>query len=72
MNRIADKFRELRRRHRKALIPFFTAGDPHPKFTVPLMHALVEAGADLICAGSALVKAVDVNQAYGKLMAQVS
>jgi tryptophan synthase alpha chain len=30
------------------LIPFFTAGDPHPKMTVPLMHALVQAGADVI------------------------
>ncbi len=31
-----------------ALIPFITAGDPNPKLTVPLMHTLVEAGADLI------------------------
>ena len=33
---------------RKALIPFVTAGDPRPARTVPLMHALVEAGADII------------------------
>ncbi len=32
----------------KALIPFITAGDPHPSMTVSLMHALVESGADLI------------------------
>ena len=24
------------------LIPFVTAGDPHPEWTVALMHALVE------------------------------
>ena len=33
---------------RTALIPFVTAGDPSPEATVPVMHALVEAGADLI------------------------
>ncbi len=33
---------------RTALIPFITAGDPNPGLTVPLMHALVEAGADVI------------------------
>ena len=31
-----------------ALIPFITAGDPNPEFTVPMMHAMVEAGADII------------------------
>jgi tryptophan synthase alpha chain len=30
------------------LIPYITAGDPHPKFTVSLMHTLVEHGADMI------------------------
>ncbi|HCP79839.1 MAG: tryptophan synthase subunit alpha [Pusillimonas sp.] len=33
---------------RAALIPYITAGDPSPQATVPLMHALVEAGADVI------------------------
>lgn len=33
---------------RKALIPYLTAGDPDPSHTVGLMHALVEAGADVI------------------------
>lgn len=33
---------------RAALIPYVTAGDPSPQSTVPLMHALVEAGADVI------------------------
>jgi tryptophan synthase alpha chain len=48
MSRIQSKFEVLKKQGRKALIPFFTAGDPHPKMTVPLMHALVEAGADVI------------------------
>jgi len=30
------------------LIPFVTAGDPLPSMTVSIMHALVEAGADII------------------------
>ncbi len=33
---------------RAALIPFITAGDPSPASTVPVMHALVTAGADVI------------------------
>ena len=30
------------------MIPYLTAGDPSPELTVPLVHALVEAGADLV------------------------
>ncbi|MEK7323150.1 MAG: tryptophan synthase subunit alpha [Pseudomonadota bacterium] len=48
MSRIAACFTRLRAAGRKALIPFVTAGDPHPAVTVPLMHALVEAGADIL------------------------
>ncbi|MCO6414032.1 MAG: tryptophan synthase subunit alpha [Thiogranum sp.] len=48
MSRIAAQFESLRERGRKALIPYITAGDPHPEVTVPLMHALVEAGADIL------------------------
>jgi tryptophan synthase alpha chain len=33
---------------RAALIPFVTAGDPHPAQTVAIMHALVKGGADVI------------------------
>ncbi len=48
MSRIAACFEQLKARRRVALIPFVTAGDPEPSVTVPLMHAMVEAGADLI------------------------
>ncbi|MCM8593756.1 tryptophan synthase subunit alpha [Accumulibacter sp.] len=48
MTRIAGLFGKLRAQQRKALIPFITAGDPDPALTVPLMHALVQAGADII------------------------
>jgi tryptophan synthase alpha chain len=48
MSRIAPTFEALKKRGRKALIPFITAGDPEPKLTVALMHALVEGGADVL------------------------
>jgi len=48
MSRIAGRFQDLRSQGRTALIPYITAGDPQPTVTVPLMHALVEAGADLL------------------------
>lgn len=48
MSRIPETFELLRRKSRKALIPFITAGDPTLAHTVPLMHALVDAGADII------------------------
>lgn len=48
MSRIAATFERLRQAGRKALIPYVTAGDPDRAFTVPLMHAMVEAGADII------------------------
>ncbi len=48
MSRITAQFESLRQRGRKALIPYITAGDPQPSVTVPLMHALVAAGADLL------------------------
>jgi len=48
MSRIAATFGALRKQGRRALIPFITAGDPDPALAVPLMHALVEGGADII------------------------
>ena len=48
MSRISQRFKQLEEQSRVALIPFVTAGDPGPDVTVPLMHAMVEAGADII------------------------
>ena len=48
MSRIQGRFAALGRDKRKALIPYITAGDPHPSLTVPLMRGLVEAGADIL------------------------
>ena len=48
MSRIEDCFARLKQEGRKALIPYVTAGDPEPAITVPLMHAMVAAGADVI------------------------
>ncbi|MGZ5050943.1 MAG: tryptophan synthase subunit alpha [Methylobacter sp.] len=48
MSRLAATFEALSKSGRKALVPFITAGDPRPDFTLPMMHAMVEAGADVI------------------------
>jgi len=48
MSRIAATFGALKKKGRKALVPFVTAGDPAPEMTVPLMHALVESGANVL------------------------
>ncbi|MCL6414544.1 tryptophan synthase subunit alpha [Aestuariirhabdus sp. Z084] len=48
MSRIKDCFQRLEQAGRKALIPFVTAGDSSPELTVPLMHAMVAEGADII------------------------
>jgi tryptophan synthase alpha chain len=48
MSRIAACMSDLKSRQRKALVPFVTAGDPQPDVTVPLMHAMVQAGADML------------------------
>lgn len=46
--RISHCFLDAQKAGRKVLIPFITAGDPHPDWSVAVMHALVDAGADLI------------------------
>jgi len=48
MSRIQGRFEALAKAKRKALIPYITAGDPHPSLTVPLMRGLVEAGSDIL------------------------
>ncbi len=48
MSRIQTVFSTLKANNKKALIPYITAGDPHPKHTVNLLHTLVASGADMI------------------------
>lgn len=36
MNRIDQRFSELKQQGRKALIPYITVGDPAPQYTVGL------------------------------------
>ena len=47
-SRLKPCFDSLRAQQRTALIPFITAGDPKPEITVPMMHAMVDAGVDVI------------------------
>jgi tryptophan synthase alpha chain len=48
MNRLSLTLEQLRAKSKKALIPFVTAGHPHPVLTVNTMHALVDYGANII------------------------
>ncbi|KPJ96984.1 MAG: tryptophan synthase subunit alpha [Gammaproteobacteria bacterium SG8_15] len=48
MSRITTCFETLKAHNKKALIPYITAGDPDPGDTVPLAHALVQSGANII------------------------
>jgi len=48
VRRLDATFAALRASGRKALVPFITAGDPSLAATVPVMHALAAAGADVI------------------------
>lgn len=48
MSRIQSTFAALAAQNKKGLIPFITAGDPSPALTLPLMHAMVAGGADII------------------------
>ena len=48
MGRIADRFRALRARGEKALVPFVTAGDPDIATTEAIVLALAAAGADCV------------------------
>ena len=51
MSRLAPLFEKLKQEGRRAVIPYLVAGDPNEALTVPLMHALVDAGADIIEVG---------------------
>ena len=48
MNRIDERFEKLKREGKKAFIPYICAGDPTLEDTKRIVHALEEAGADII------------------------
>jgi tryptophan synthase alpha chain len=50
VSRLTQALLQLQVYEKKALIPFFTAGDPDPNITPPhqIMHTMAQAGADLI------------------------
>ncbi len=48
MSRIQPTLQKLQAQGRKALIPYVTAGFPYANITPDLMHAMVNAGADII------------------------
>ncbi|MFC3155367.1 tryptophan synthase subunit alpha [Gilvimarinus japonicus] len=48
MSRISQQFEALQARGRKALVAYIVNGDPSPAASLPTMHKMVEAGADII------------------------
>lgn len=48
MSRITEYFQNSRQAQRKTFVAFITSGDPQLASTVPMMHALVDSGADII------------------------
>lgn len=51
MNRVDKVLGQLTANGKKMLSPYITAGDPSPEYTVPLMHELVRAGANILEVG---------------------
>lgn len=48
MSRIASCMQQLKAAKRKALVPYIVAGDPDATTTLAALHAMVEAGADIL------------------------
>ncbi|GAB3098630.1 tryptophan synthase subunit alpha [Aestuariicella hydrocarbonica] len=48
MNRITARLAEAKQQGRKALVTYIVCGDPIPEATLTTMHAMVEAGVDII------------------------
>ena len=81
MSRIEKTFADLKSQGRKALIPYITAGFPFADITPELMHAMVEAGSDVIelgvpfsdpmADGPVIQRAGERALAFGVGMAQV-
>ncbi len=74
MNRIDQCLQQARADGRTVLVPYVTAGDPKPAYTVPMLHALVEAGADLIELGvpftDPMADGPTIQHAYERALAQ--
>lgn len=51
MSRVAQRFANLKADGKTALVTYVVAGDPSVELTVPLLHALVAAGADVLEVG---------------------
>ncbi len=81
MSRIESTLQQLQAQGRKALIPYVTAGFPHADITPELMHAMVDAGCDIIelgvpfsdpmADGPVIQKAGEKALTFGTGMAQV-
>jgi tryptophan synthase alpha chain len=52
MSRLKACFERLKSESKTALIPYVMTSDPQPGVTLPLMHAMVEAGANIIELGA--------------------
>lgn len=52
MSRLKACFEKLKAESKTALIPYIMTGDPQPEVTLPLMHAMVKAGANIIELGA--------------------
>lgn len=48
MSRIANCLAQLKQQDKKALVPYFVVGDPQLDVSVPMMHAMVEAGVNIL------------------------
>ncbi|VAW93060.1 Tryptophan synthase alpha chain [hydrothermal vent metagenome] len=48
LNRLVTCFANLKQLNKTALVPYIAAGDPSLDMTVPLMHAMVESGANIL------------------------
>jgi tryptophan synthase alpha chain len=48
MNRITQKIQALKQQQRKVLATYIVNGDPTPEITLAAMHALVDAGVDIL------------------------
>jgi len=48
MNRIQEKFKELKSKNEKALVGFVTAGDPTPEISFKIILAMCAAGLDIL------------------------